>query len=66
MMRNHDNFKNLRSLAELYMMLVKEGKVSGYGIVYKLLKFVLLLHVAPAGVEMIFSIINFVKNKLRS
>jgi hypothetical protein len=48
------------------MMLVKEGKVSGYGIVYKLLKFVLLLPVAPAGVEMIFSIINFVKNKLRS
>ena len=48
------------------MMLVKEGKVSRYDIVYKLLKLVLLLPVATAGVERIFSIMNFVKNKLRS
>ena len=65
-LRNDDNFKNLRSLAELSMMLVKERKVSRYDIVYKLLKLVLLLPVATAGVEMIFSIMNFVKNKLRS
>jgi len=48
------------------MMLVKERKVSRYDIVYKLLKLVLLLPVATAGVERIFSIMNFVKNKLRS
>jgi len=60
-LRNDDNFKNLRSLAELSMMLVKERKVSRYDIVYKLLKLVLLLPVATAGVEMIFSIMNFVK-----
>jgi len=65
-LRNDDNFKNLRSLAELSMMLVKERKVSRYDIVYKLLKLVLLLPVATAGVERIFSIMNFVKNKLRS
>ena len=65
-MRNDDNFKNLRSLAELSMMLVKERKVSRYDIVYKLLKLVLLLPVATASVERIFSIMNFVKNKLRS
>ena len=43
------------------MMLVKEENVSQYDIVYKLLKLVLLLPVATAGVEMIFSIMNFVK-----
>ena len=47
-------------------MLVKEGKVSRYDIVYKLLKLVLLLPFAIAGVERFFSIMNFVKNKLRS
>jgi hypothetical protein len=65
-LRNYENFKNLRSLAELSMMLVKEKKVSRYDIVYKLLKLVLLLPVATAGVERIFCIMNFVKNKLRS
>ena len=47
-------------------MLVKEGKVSRYDIVYKLLKLVLLVPVAIAGVERIFSIMNFVKNKVWS
>jgi hypothetical protein len=65
-MRNDDNFKNLRSLTELSMMLVEKDKLSRYDIVYKLLKLVLLLPVATAGVERIFSIMNFVKSKLRS
>lgn len=64
--RNDENFKNLRSLAELSMMLVKEGKVSRYDIVYKLLKLVLVLPVATAGVERVFSIMNLIKNKRRS
>ena len=57
--KNDENFKNLRSLADLSMMLVKEGKVSRYDIVYKLLKLVLVLLVATAGVERIFSAMNF-------
>jgi hypothetical protein len=65
-MRNDDNFKNLRSLTELSMMLVEKDKLSRYDIVYKLLKLVLLLPVATAGVGRIFSIMNFVKSKLRS
>jgi hypothetical protein len=48
------NFKNLKSLAELYMMLLKTDKILRYDIVYKLLKLVLVLHVATAGVERIF------------
>ena len=65
-MRNDENFKNLRSLADLSMMLVKRDMVSRYGIVYKLLKLVLVLPVATAGVERIFSAMNTIKNKLRS
>jgi hypothetical protein len=64
--RNDENFKNLRSLAELSMMLIKQGKVARYEIVYKLLKLVLVLPVATAGVERVFSIMNLIKNKRRS
>ncbi|KAJ1296319.1 hypothetical protein BS78_01G291100 [Paspalum vaginatum] len=49
--RKDENFKNLKSLAELSMMLVKTEKVLRYDIVYKLLKLVLVLPVATAGVE---------------
>ena len=65
-MRNDENFKNLKSLAELSMMIVKRNMVSRYDIVYKLLKLVLVLPVATAGVERIFSAMNTIKNKLRS
>src|SRR6185503_10767628 len=64
--RNDENFKNLRSLADLSMMLVKRDMVSLYDIVYELLKLVLVLPVATAGVERIFSAMNTIKNKLRS
>ena len=60
------NFKNLRSLSELSMLKVKRNMVSRYDIVYKLLKLVLVLPVATAGVERIFSAMNTIKNKLRS
>ena len=65
-MRNDENFKNLKSLVELSMMIVKRDMVYRYGIVYKLLKLVLVLPVATASVEMIFSAMNTIKNKLRS
>ncbi|PUZ75695.1 hypothetical protein GQ55_1G222600 [Panicum hallii var. hallii] len=60
--RNDEDFTNLRSLAELSIMLVKTIKVSRYDLVYKLLKLVLVL--ATAGVERIFSIMNLIKKKL--
>jgi len=64
--RNDENFKNLKSLAELSMMIVKRDMISWYGIVYKLFKLVLVLPVATASVERIFSAMNTIKNKLRS
>jgi hypothetical protein len=61
-----ENSTNLKSLAELSMMLVKTDRALQYDIVYKLLKLVLVLPVATAGVERVFSSMNFIKNKLRS
>ena len=64
--RTDENFTNLRILAELSMMLVKTGRDLRYEMVYKLLKLVLVLPVATAGVERVFSSMNYIKNKLRS
>ncbi|KAG2563993.1 hypothetical protein PVAP13_8KG341804 [Panicum virgatum] len=62
----HDFDFQERNQLHLSMMLVKRDMVSRYDIVYKLLKLVLVLPVATAGVERIFSAMNTIKNKLRS
>jgi hypothetical protein len=64
--RNDDNFKNLRNLSELSIILVKTNKIVRYDIVYKLLKLMLVLLVATGDVERIFSATSTIKNKLRS
>jgi len=47
-------------------MIVETKKHTKYDIVYKLLKLVLILPVATASVERVFSSMNYVKNKLRN
>ena len=47
-------------------MLVETKKNLRYDVVYKLLKLVLILPVATASVERVFSSMNYVKNKLRN
>jgi hypothetical protein len=47
-------------------MLVETNKHEQYFAVYKLLKLVLVLPVATASVERVFSSMNYVKNKLRN
>ena len=64
--KNDENFTNLRSLAELSMMLVRTGRALRYDIVYKLLKLVPVLPVATAGIERAISSMKYIKNKLRS
>ena len=59
--RNDENFKILKSLTELYMMIVKRDMVSRYAIVYKLLKLVLVVPVATASVDKFFSVMNTIK-----
>jgi hypothetical protein len=59
-------FRKVKSLADLSIMIVKEKMQNRHAVVYKLLKLVLVLPVATASVERIFSAMNYVKNKLRN
>ena len=65
-MRRDERFGNVKSLAELSVKLVETKKNIKHDLVYKLLKLVLVLPVATASVERIFSSMNHVKNKLRN
>ena len=64
--RRDERFKNLKNIVELSVMLVETNMHAQYFIVYKLLKLVLILPVATASVERVFSSMNYVKNKLRN
>jgi hypothetical protein len=61
-----ERFKNMRTFAELSVKLVETNKFDRHAVVYKLLKLVLVLPVATASVERVFSVMNYVKNKLRN
>nr|XP_051215497.1 uncharacterized protein LOC127333197 [Lolium perenne] len=65
-LRRDERFQNLKNLSELSVMLVKTKKHEQYHIVYKLLKLVLILPVATASVERMFSSMSYLKNKLRN
>ena len=65
-MHNDERFRNVRSLAEPSIKLVDTNKHQRHIFVYRLLKLVLVLPVATASVERVFSIMNYVKNKLRN
>jgi hypothetical protein len=56
----------LKSLSELSEKIVETNKHNVYPLVYKLVKLALILPVATASVERVFSAMNFVKNNLRS
>ena len=64
--RHEDSFKGLNNLVELSTKLVQTGRHKIYDMVYNLLKLVLLLLVATASVERVFSALTFVKTKLRN
>jgi hypothetical protein len=63
-MRRDKRFAEVKSLDDLSIMLVQTDMHLRHDVVYKLLKLVLVLPVATASVERIFSSMNFVKNKL--
>jgi len=65
-MRGDERFSKVKSIAELSVLLVETNKHVLHSYVYKLLKLVLLLPVATASVERAFSVMNFIKNKLRN
>ncbi|KAM3265189.1 hypothetical protein P3L10_002183 [Capsicum annuum] len=59
-------FSNLNGLCDLSKQLVQTKKHSCYPLVFRLVKFALLLPVATASVERAFSAMKFIKNELRS
>ena len=65
-MRKDDRFKCVNHLGELSILLVETKKHVVYDLVYMLLKLILLLPVATANVERVFSAMSLVKNKLRN
>jgi hypothetical protein len=65
-MRKDEAFKGLNSLVDLSVKLVETKRDKVYDWVFFLLKMVLLLPVATASVERVFSALTFVKNKVRN
>jgi len=65
-MRGDERFRNVKSYVELSVMLVETKKSLKHPIVYKLLKLVLVLPIATASVERVFSAMDLVMNKLRN
>ncbi|XP_066320137.1 uncharacterized protein [Miscanthus floridulus] len=65
-MRKDEMFKGLNNLVDLSVKLVEAKRDKVYHWVYLLIKLVLLLPVATASVERIFSAMTFIKNKLRN
>jgi hypothetical protein len=61
-----DRFEGLNSLGELSTKLVSTNKYEFYGLVYLVLKLVLILPAAIASVERVFSALCLVKNKVRN
>ena len=54
------------SLLTCIMLFVEKRKHNVYPLVYKLVKLALILPVATASVERVFSAMNYVKNRVRN
>ncbi|XP_021766668.1 zinc finger MYM-type protein 1-like [Chenopodium quinoa] len=65
-MRTDARFGDLKGINELSMMLVETNKHTSYKLVYLLIRLALILPVATASVERVFSSMTYVKNKLRN
>jgi len=64
--RQDDRFLNIQTIAELSIKMVDTKKHLTYPLVYRLLKLVLVLPVATATVERVFSGMKIVKTSLRN
>ncbi|XP_031378142.1 zinc finger MYM-type protein 1 [Punica granatum] len=65
-MRSHEEFLNLENIGDLSQKLVATRRHIVYPLVYLLMKLALILPVATASVERIFSAMKIVKNRLRN
>ncbi|KAL6509622.1 hypothetical protein OROGR_022932 [Orobanche gracilis] len=60
------NFSELKGLSDLCRKLVETNKCTTYNVMYKLVKLALILPVATASVERVFSATKYVKSELSS
>ncbi|KAJ0969666.1 hypothetical protein J5N97_022543 [Dioscorea zingiberensis] len=65
-MRSSIEFSDLKGISNLAKKMVEMGKDKVYPLVYRLLTLSLILPVATATVERVFSAMHFVKTKLRN
>ncbi|XP_078162914.1 uncharacterized protein LOC144558081 [Carex rostrata] len=65
-MRSDDDFLELKGIVELSQKMVEKRRHNVYPLVYKLVKLALILPVATASVERVFSAMNYVKNRVRN
>ncbi|KAM1022634.1 hypothetical protein ACFX2H_043156 [Malus domestica] len=65
-MKMHSEFSSLRGISDLAKELVKTGRCESYMLVFKLLTLALVLLVATASVERVFSAMKIVKTPLRN
>ncbi|XP_042035304.1 zinc finger MYM-type protein 1-like [Salvia splendens] len=65
-MKRDNDFQNLQDISSLSMKLVETKRDVAYPLVFLIIKLILILPVATASVERVFSGMTFVKNKLRN
>ncbi|GAV59247.1 Dimer_Tnp_hAT domain-containing protein, partial [Cephalotus follicularis] len=65
-MHSYDKCSKLKGIGDLAKKLVELKKDIVYPLVYKLVKFALILLVTTATIERVFSTMNIVKNQLRN
>jgi hAT family C-terminal dimerisation region len=64
--QSDNEFSQLNGIGDLAEKLAAKRKILLYPLVYKLVKLVLILLVATASVERVFSTMNIVKTRLRN
>ncbi|KAL6634436.1 hypothetical protein ACP70R_027107 [Stipagrostis hirtigluma subsp. patula] len=64
--RRSQEFLGCRDLATVAEIMVKTGKHNSYGLVYRLIELTLILPVATASVERVFSAMSLIKTDLRN
>jgi hAT family C-terminal dimerisation region len=65
-LQNDEQFSQLNGMGDLAKKLVEKKKDVLYPLVYRLIKLVLILPVATASVERMFSAMNIIKTRLRN
>ena len=64
--RNNPKFTNCHDIGHLAIKMVQREMDKDFGLVYRLIKLVLVLPVATASVERVFSYMKIIKTELRN